>query len=120
MYFEAFLSGLLNRTVVAGALALVAYLLGRLMPRPPRVGAGTITLRQRGMVRGAAALAAAQVLLFVGAFARDAGAKPVTAEGWAVAGAFLAALLPTAACLLLAGFRSRVVLAPEGITYRPG
>jgi hypothetical protein len=122
MYFEAFLLGLLNGTAVAGVFALAASLLGLLMPRPPRVNAeaGTVILSHRGMVRGLAALFAALVLLFVGAFARQASAEPMPPVGWAVAGAFLAVLLPAAACLLLAGFRSRVALCGAGLTHRPG
>src|SRR5205823_12110760 len=116
MYFQWFLSGLLYGSASGAAFAMAASLLGLLMPRPPRVNAGTVTLSHRGMVRGFAALFAALILVFVGEFARAASAGPMPPGSWAVAGAFFAALLPTAACLLLAGFRSRVVLSAAGLT----
>src|SRR5205823_2754187 len=92
--------------------------LGRCLRRPPHVDRGTTTLRYRGLVRGAGVVFGLVMVFNVASFIRRAGG-PRPTEEYVFGGIGLPVMSFVSACVLRAGFRSRLVLSEGGVTWFP-
>jgi hypothetical protein len=100
-------------------LNLTAFGVARLMERPPKVVAGTVTLSREGFDRGQAVAYAPVALLIVVGAARVACREPLADGSWVPLALCLAAFCPMVCWMVLTGFRSGVVISDDGVTYRP-